>query len=169
MEKDITINFEKYWMLYHEGMLMGLKNNDPLIDFPTRTFNYINNKCHLFIVSNNIFDLAVSDYIFKYKGKHGNYTKNTLRGDITYNILKPYVIDGKTLTKNSNIPLDPIGLYRLLVRNQLDSDGWHNKVDLPILFYVGQGVHIPSRSEINKDLNVLCDDDDIKLLSKMKG
>ena len=165
-EKKVNLNFEQYWMLYHEGMIMGLRHDDPLIDFPTRTFNYINNYCHLFVVTSEELIEPVSDYLFKYKGFHGNYSANTLRGDIAYNSLKPYVVDGQHLIKEANVPLDPIGLYRKLVRGELPSDGWHSKVSLPILFYSGQGVHISNRSEIEKDLSVLCDSQEIKILSK---
>lgn len=165
-EKRMNLNFEQYWMLYHEGMVMGISHDDPLIDFPTRTFNYINNDCHLFIVTSEKLIESVSDYLFKYKGFHGNYSANTLRGDVTYNTLKPYVIDGKHLKKEANVPLDPIGVYRKLVRGEIPSDGAHLRVSLPILFYSGQGVHIPNRREIEKDLNVLCDSQEIKILSK---
>ena len=166
LEKKINLNFEKYWMLYHEGMLMGLKMKDPLIDFPTRTFNYINNDCQLLVVSSSVVEEPISEYLTKYKGHHGDYTPYTFRGDIAFNALKPYVINREHLKNEANVPLDPIGLYRKLVRGEIPSDGWHGLVSLPILFYAGQAVHIPNLEEIEKDLNVLCDEEDIKVLSR---
>ena len=169
IEKMIKPTFEQYWILYNEGILKGLESNDPFIDFATRTFNYINNNCYLIVFKkqNKLnTNLPTSDYIMQFKGKHGSYCFDTLRGDIAFNSLSPYVVDGKTLIKSANVPLDPIGAYRLLVRDIIKSDGCHNRFDFPILFYAGQSVHIPDRTEINKNLNALCDENDIKTLIK---
>ena len=166
-QKKIKIDFDQYLMLYYDGIMMGLSQNDELFDFPTRTFNYIDNPCQLMIVKAKIpLNVPVSTYLHSFKGKHGDYSKDTLRGEIAYNSLIPYTVDGVTLDHAANIPLDPIGAYRALVRGQVDSDGWHDKVSMPILFYSGQGVHIPNRREIEKDLGVLCSEEDIKILTK---
>lgn len=164
-EKKIKLNFQQYWVLYHQGLI----HENSLEDFPTRTFNYINNECCLLVMTGNRDILqapTISDYLFSVKGKHGSYCKNTLRGDIAFNSLLPYTIDKTTLIQEANVPLDPIGAYRMLVRGLLKSDGWHDNADMPILFYCGQAVHIPNRYEINKDMNVLCNDEDIDIISK---
>lgn len=168
LEKDFRVCFEQYWILYHHG----LKHQDSVFDFPTRTFNYIDNDVCLLVFTGNKDELEVqtiSDYLFRYKGKHGIYTLNTLRGDIAFNELKKYLISKDEFTGEANIALDPIGAYRMLVRGKIDSDRCHEIADNPLLFYSAQAVHIPNRYEINKDLGVLCDDQDLQnLLLKLK-
>ena len=168
-QKTIKIDVEQYFMLYGDGMILGLSNNDDLFDFPTRTFNYINNPCQLLIVKAlKPLGMPVSTYLHTFKGKHGKLVPNTLRGDIAFNALKPYTIDSTTFINSANVPLDPIGAYRALVRGEVESDGWHDSVDIPLLFYSAQAIHIPNRSEIRRDLAVLCSEDDIKKLIKKK-
>lgn len=83
--------------------------------------------------------------------------------------LSTLCISNNTIVHEANVPLDPIGAYRFLVRREIDSDGWHTKVDYPILFYVGQSVHIPDDREIENDLSTLCTDRDVKyILKKVK-
>ena len=169
-ERDIYVDMDQYLALYYDGMCFGLSHLDDLVDFPTRTFNYINNKSRLMIVYDRRNMYAnVSSTLTSYKGKHGNVTPGTFRGDIGINALLPYVISGDELVPNANVPLDPIGAYRFLVRREIDSDGWHTKVDYPILFYAGQSVHIPDEKEIARDFNTLCTEKDLKhVLKKTK-
>ena len=101
-----------------------------------------------------------------YKGKHGSYIPNTLRGDIAFNSLRKYLIDKEHFVKEANIPLDPIGAYRMLIRGKIESDRCHESADIPLLFYSAQAVHIPNRYEIHKDLNILCDDSDIETIAQ---
>lgn len=163
-EKKVRLSFEKYWILYHEQMMEGLRAYDPLTDFATRTFNYIHNDCYLYIVrpseSLNMQASNVAEYLFRYKGKQGYDIPNTLRGDIAYNSLLPYTENEVKLKNSTNIPLDPIGVYRALVRGEIYSDRCHIDADRPILFYGGQSVHIPDRYELFKDLNMFCDKED---------
>ena len=164
LEKDFKVCFEQYWILYHHG----LKHQDSMLDFPTRTFNYIDNDVCLLVFTGNKNELEVqtiSDYLFRYKGKHGIYTPNTLRGDIAFNELKKYLVSQNEFTKEANIALDPIGAYRILARGKIDSDRCHEIADNPLLFYSAQAVHIPNRYEINKDLRILCDEQDLEEIS----
>lgn len=164
LEKDFKVCFEQYWVLYHHG----LKHQDSMLDFPTRTFNYIDNDVCLLVFTGNKNELEVqtiSDYLFRYKGKHGIYTPNTLRGDIAFNELKKYLVSQNEFTKEANIALDPIGAYRMLARGKIDSDRCHEIADNPLLFYSAQAVHIPNRYEINKDLRILCDEQDLEEIS----
>lgn len=164
LEKDFRVCFEQYWILYHHG----LKHQDSVLDFPTRTFNYIDNDVCLLVFTGNKDELEVqtiSDYLFRYKGKHGIYTPNTLRGDIAFNELKKYLVSQNEFTKEANMALDPIGAYRMLARGKIDSDRCHEIADNPLLFYSAQAVHIPNRYEINKDLRVLCDEQDLEEIS----
>lgn len=165
LEKNFQIVFEQYWILYHQG----LKHKDSTLDFPTRTFNYINNDVCLLVLTGNKENLnvsTISDYLSMYKRKHGSYIPNTLRGDIAFNSLKKYLIDKEHFIKEANIPLDPIGAYRMLIRGKIESDRCHELADIPLLFYSAQAVHIPNRYEIHKDLNILCDDDDIEVIAQ---
>lgn len=100
-----------------------------------------------------------------FKGKHGIYTPNTLRWDIAFNELKKYLVSQNEFTKEANIALDPIGAYRMLARGKIDSDRCHEIADNPLLFYSAQAVHIPNRYEINKDLGILCDEQDLEEIS----
>lgn len=164
LEKDFKVCFEQYWILYHHG----LKHQDSMLDFPTRTFNYIDNDVCLLVFTGNKNELEVqtiSDYLFRYKGKHGIYTPNTLSGDIAFNELKKYLVSQNEFTKEANIALDPIGAYRMLARGKIDSDRCHEIADNPLLFYSAQAVHIPNRYEINKDLGILCDEQDLEEIS----
>lgn len=167
-QKDFQVNFEQYWVLYHHG----LRHENSVLDFPTRTFNYINNDVSLLVLTGDRENLnipTISDYLLMYKGKHGTYTPHTLRGDIAFNSLKNYLKDESTFITDANVPLDPIGAYRMLARDKIDSDGCHKSADNPLLFYAAQAVHIPNRFEIQKDLSVLCDDDDLqKIAVKIK-
>ena len=164
LEKDFKVCFEQYWILYHHG----LKHQDSMLDFPTRTVNYIDHDVCLLVFTGNKNELEVqtiSDYLFRYKGKHGIYTPNTLRGDIAFNELKKYLVSQNEFTKEANIALDPIGAYRMLARGKIDSDRCHEIADNPLLFYSAQAVHIPNRYEINKDLGILCDEQDLEEIS----
>lgn len=164
LEKDFNVCFEQYWILYH----YGLKHQNSVLDFPTRTFNYIDNDVCLLVFTGNKEELetqTISDYLCRYKGKHGIYTPNTLRGDIAFNELKKYLISEDKFTREANVALDPIGAYRMLVRGKINSDRCHEIADNSLLFYSAQAVHIPNKYEINKDLGILCDEQDLEEIS----
>jgi len=159
-KKKVILDFENYWLLYHHGLICY----DAMHDFPTRTLNYINKECCLLLVySTEKKNFPVADYLMSMKGKQGIEKNGTLRGDIAYNALKKCVTnDGMHFTENYyNILFDPIGMCRILVRNQIDSDHSHDMVDLKLLYYVGQAVHIPDSREILDDFRVLFTDNDI--------
>lgn len=164
-KKKVKINFEQYLLLYYHGLIPI----ESKYDFPTRTLNYINKDCYLlFTYLPNYQSLPLSDYLISLKGKQGKKENGTLRGDIAYNELKKYVTnDGKGFIDNKyNIPFDPIGMCRLLVREKIDSDLSHNISNLKILYYVGQAVHVPDSTEILNDFSVLCDENDIDYLEQ---
>ena len=166
-KKNINLQFEQYLILYFDGLMSGLNNPNGFFDFPTRTFNYINNQCCLLVLGTNLpLNIPLSDYLSQYKGTHGVSTPGTFRGDVALKALKPYIIDGYTLKNEANIPLDPIGAYRVIVRNNSEYKGWHGDVEYPILFYAGQAVHIPNSRELQRDMSVLCDDEIIRSLKK---
>lgn len=103
LEKDFKVCFEQYWILYHHG----LKHQDSMLDFPTRTFNYIDNDVCLLVFTGNKNELEVqtiSDYLFRYKGKHGIYTPNTLRGILLLMNLKNIWFLKMNLQKKQILP-----------------------------------------------------------------
>ena len=159
-EKKMSIDFRQYLLLYYDSFIL----DDTMYDFPSRTFNYINNDCYLFVVTNNRLT-NVADYLHSIKGKQGKYEPNTLRGDISYNLLKENVQNGQFI-EEAIIPLDPIGAGRMLTRDLVEHDGSHNVSDIPLLFYAGQAVHVPNSKEIKRDLLTLCNEQETELILK---
>lgn len=154
------ISFDQYLSMYYHGLIP----KESRYDFPTRTLNYINKDCYLLVVySDNENIYPVSDYLTSIKGKQGKYTEGTLRGDVAYNLLKEFVSsDGLSFSDNNlNLLFDPIGMSRLLVRNQIESDNSHNIADLKLLFYTGQAVHVPDSSEFVRDFSTICNDNEV--------
>lgn len=164
-KKKILLNFEKYLIMYHDGLI----HEEAKYDFPTRTLNYVNKDCYMLVVSSNdCLNIPTSDYLKLLKGKQGVSKKNTLRGDIAYNTLKQYVTnDGLCFSRiNYNLPFDPIGMYRLITRKRVETDNSHDIADLKLLYYMGQAVHIPESTEIVNDGSVLFDYNDIDLIEQ---
>lgn len=164
--KKTQISFDQYWLMYHHGFM----HEECKLDFPSRTFNYIHKDLELIVVTGDLNQMpvtSISDYIFGFKGKHGLYTKGTLRGDIAYHILNGYTKNGLFI-KNSKLALDPIGAYRCITNDLVKNDRSHQAVDNQLLFYAGQAVHIPDKFEIVRDLSVLCEDNDIDNIIEAK-
>ncbi len=164
--KKFKINFNKYWQLYHHG----LTDPESYYDFPTRTLNYINKDLILLIItaSKHKTNQPISDILNDIKGKQGTHTSNTLRGDLAFNKLKQLIKgNGSNFTYSGNIALDPIGAYRHLISDRITSDRAHVTADVPILFYAGQGVHIPNSQEISRDIRVLLQKDELESLIKL--
>lgn len=164
-DKTLSVDFEQYWILYQHGLI----HYDCRYDFPTRTFNYVYNDCKLFVVATDEtknIEGSISDYIMSFKGKHGRYTPNTLRGDIAYTGLKNYIIGENTFTESVNIVLDPIGMYRAITRGKIDYDRAHEVATIPLLFYAGQAVHTPEDDEIERDFRTLFTETDINKIKQ---
>lgn len=158
-EKLIELTFAQYWGMYHHGLV----HPDAYHDFPTRTLNYIGKPSHLMIVTAGpdvTQGLTTSDYLTaRIKGRQGVSQPATLRGDIAYNALRSSVSrvrKGAFKTPCDTIAHDPVGAYQHLVQGSIRSDGAHNTVDEPLLFYAAQGVHIPDTDEMMRDLSILC-------------
>lgn len=164
LQKRIVLDFKKYWLLYHHGLI----NRDTKYEFPTRTFNYIFNECLLLVVKKanvNFSNNSVSTILTRHKGREGMYIPETFRG-IAFDLLKDYVIDTNKFSEQANVALDPIGMYRLITRSLVESDRRHEKVNIPLLLFAGQAVHIPNDEEIAKDLTVICEKEDIELIKR---
>lgn len=159
-QKKIILDIRQYLLLYYDSFILS----DTMYDFPSRTLNYIDNDSYLFIVTSRSKD-NIADYLYSIKGIQGKYENGTLRGDISYKLLKNNFQD-EMFIKEAVIPLDPIGAGRMLTRNMIPHDGSHNVSDIPLLFYAGQSVHIPNYKEIKKDIAALCNNDEIKYVLK---
>lgn len=157
-EKRISIDFRQYLLLYYDSLILS----DTIHDFPSRTLNYIDNDSYLFVVTNRE-KTNVANYLYSIKGTQGRFEIGTLRGDLSYKLLKENIKDGE-LKKEAIIPLDPIGAGRMLIRNRIEHDGSHNISDIPLLFYAGQSVHVPNAGEIKRDMATLCNDDEMHLV-----
>lgn len=163
-ESSIRINFKQYLLLYYDSFIL----DSTFYDFPSRTFNYIDNDCYLFVVKKTTYNKSVSDCLCKLKGIQGIYRQGTMRGDLGFCFLKQNIENYKFLS-DAVIPLDPIGSARMLVRNKIYHDKSHEVSDIPLLYYCGQTVHVPNGNEIKKDLITLCNDNEVeKILRKCR-
>lgn len=155
-EVETTLNFMEYWNMYFAELM----DYEARHDFPTRTLNYINHKLMAIIVRKPfVSGDTVSDFLTFKKGKQGIYMQGTLRGEIAYNAFEKFVEDdGRGLVREARIELDPIGMYRKLAREEIESDYAHRCASLPILFYAGQCVHVPNQDELMKHLHILLKD-----------
>lgn len=162
------LNFEQYWMLYNHGLTYQYTLND----FPTRTYNYINKNCCFIVVSGNPLEYnfeSISDYLCSLKGSPGLLMPNTFRGDLCINSLKKFLNRDGTLKKEFNIFLDPICAYRKIVSGDVDQNKTDNHqigTNYPMLFYAGQGIHIPNSCEIEKDINVIFSENELRKILK---
>lgn len=156
-EIETTLSFMEYWNMYFSELM----DYEARHDFPTRTQNYINRKLKAIIVRKAVSNQeTMSDFLTMKKGKQGLYIPGTLRGEVAYNVFEKYTEDkGRGLIRNVRIELDPIGMYRKLAREEIESDYAHRCATLPILFYAGQCVHVPNQSELVKHLRILLKDD----------
>ena len=161
---DKILSIEQYITLYYHGLIHEYST----IDFPTRTFNYVGKKSRLIIVSSNDYG-NVSTYLNTIKGQPGFISKDTFRGETTESLRK-YVKSNDRFYDEYNVLLDPISAYRLIVDHKVDqtkTDNHQELADFPLLYYAGQGVHIPDKNEIERDISVICTEKELeKALSK---
>jgi hypothetical protein len=169
LNKVIKPTLDQYISLYPHGLAIP----ESYYDFPTRTLNYVERDSRLLVVARLSKDLngKVSTTLTRdLKGIQGTYRRNTLRGDIATTALGTYIDQRESFTTpQSTIALDPIGIYRKLVRGDIASNGIHDSVEIPLLFYAGQGVHMPDESEIERDLRILCSQDDVAIIFDTLG
>lgn len=164
-DRNIELSFAQYLSLYPHGLAIPESH----YDFPTRTLNYINKTSRLIVFSKQaesedtrpVTTIASEEH----KGTQGTFRKNTLRGHIALESLNVYFDDKKAVDKAS-VALDPLAAYQKLVSGEIASNRIHNTVEAPILFYAAQGVHVPNRDEIDRDIRILCNLEDIENIRK---
>jgi len=167
-ENDIVPTFDQYLVLYPHGICI----KEAKYDFPTRTFNYVKNKCKLFVIYGDSTKYSfsnMSDYLNSIKGKPGRYQEGTLRSDIAYKELLQYIMDRNNYKAGYNSLFDPIGAYRFLVKGELPNDNNLSNIINPLLFYSGQAVHIPNQNEIARDFCTLLNANEILKITKTIG
>ena len=161
---DKILNIDQYIALYYHGLIHEYST----IDFPTRTFNYVGKKSYLIIVSSKDYG-NVSTFLNSIKGQPGFISNDTFRGETTES-LKKYIKSTDKFYAEYNVLLDPISAYRLIVNHKVDqtkTDNHQELADFPLLYYAGQGVHIPDNTEIERDISVICTEKELeKVLSK---
>lgn len=164
-DRDAEITFAQYLSLYPHGLAIPESH----YDFPTRTLNYINRTSRLIVFSKQAGSednrAATTIASVDHKGTQGTFRKDTLRGHIALKSLDLYFDDHKAIDEAS-IALDPLAAYQKLVSGEIASNGIHNSVEKPPLFYAAQGVHVPDRDEIDRDIRVLCTLEDIEIIRK---
>ena len=156
---DKILSIEQYILLYYHGLIHPYST----IDFPSRTLNYIGKKSYLIIVSSKEKS-NVSDYLNTIKGQPGFISEDTFRG-YTTEVLKDCIKAEDCFYNEYNALLDPISAYRLIVDHKVDqskTDNHQEQADFPLLYYAGQGVHIPDSTEIQRDINVICTEKELK-------
>lgn len=165
IDRNVEITFAQYLSLYPHGLAIPESH----YDFPTRSLNYINKTSQLIVFAKQTDSddnrAATTIASVEYKGTQGTFRKNTLRGHIALKSLEGYFDDHKTIDEAS-IALDPLAAYQKLVSGEIASNGIHNSVEKPPLFYAAQGVHVPDRDEIDRDIRVLCTLEDIEIIIK---
>lgn len=166
--KDAAISFEQYWGMYHHGLI----HPDSYQDFPTRTLNYVTKPLHLIVLTATdevLQGKSVSEYLHSFKGNQGTPKQGTLRGGLAFTALAA-CLDmthvNSFASKTFAVGLDPIGSYRKLVRGNIPSDEMHNTAKIPLLFYAGQGVHVPDDAELMRDLSILCSEEEIDTMAE---
>ncbi len=163
-QKDISPSLEQYICLYPHGICYEPAKND----FPSRTFNYVDNKCKLFVFygEKQMGFETISDYLNSLKGKLGTYRKGTIRSEIAYNELIAYIERKNKFKDGYNALFDPIGIYRMSVDEKIENDNNLDKLQAPLLFYAGQAVHVPNGKEIERDFSILLNKSEIDSIKK---
>lgn len=151
---DIEITGTTYWEIYKHDFYRPETMHCRL----SRAALYVGSMCRLYVFEGRgktAGDVPVADIVFqKLKGKQGIFRPRTLRGDIVYrNALELGLHElDKAADERLKIAVDPFRAYRELVTQ---ASGDHTKLQYPLLFYTGVGVHVPNATEIQTDLPAL--------------
>lgn len=157
LEHPLFVDLKQYWMMYNEGFLKS-----DLSDFPTRTLIYTHGESKILILRKKQPNFQ-NHLNSELKGVSGIPSKNpTLRGTV--------VLDGFEKAKKENEKLfydsiDPLGMYRTITSGKIYSSDSYNKCDDPVLYYAGQGIHLPEEHELATNTGVLLDNNQLKELS----
>lgn len=161
LEHPLTVNLNQYWMMYNEGFL---KSN--LCDFPTRTLVYTHGESKILILYKKRDNLQ-DNLNAELKGSAGIHSPvPTLRGTIIINNFEKAKKENDQLFYDS---IDPLGMYRAITSGKIKSADPYAKCEDPILYYAGQGIHLPEGYELATNTGVLLNNQQLKeLFTKFK-
>lgn len=151
VSETVEVTPAMYWQVYSEAILDREMPQSRL----SRAAVYIGSSCQLVLFEGSVADdpeqLPVADHTYGYlKGEKGVRQPGTLRGEVVYQ--SAVDLDLHNLSNQTvGLAADPFGAYRKIV-HQLP--GKHNRLDYPLLFFTGVGVHVPNFSELQRDLSV---------------
>lgn len=157
LEQPMIIDLRQYWTMYNEGFLQS--NID---DFPTRTLIYTHGESKVLVLHREEYD-AQNNLAADLKGQAGiPSAQPTLRGTV--------VLDGFEKAKHENESLfyesvDPLGMYRAICTGKIHSSDPYDQCADPVLYYAGQGVHIPDDHELSTNAGVLLNTSQLETLS----
>jgi hypothetical protein len=143
--------------MYNAGFM---KSN--LYDFPTRTLVYTHGESKILILhkkQDNLQDHLNSEL----KGSAGIRSEQpTLRGTVILNGFEEIKKTKKELFYDS---IDPLGMYRAITSKKIGSPDPFISCEDPVLYYAGQGIHLPESHELATNLGVLLDKQKLEKLS----
>ena len=158
LEHPLVVDLKQYWMMYNEGFL---KSN--LSDFPTRTLIYTHGESKILVLHKKQSDLQ-HHLNSELKGSSGIPSDSpTLRGTVILNGFEKAKKENEKLFYDS---VDPLGMYRAITAGKIDSTDPYNECGDPVLYYAGQGIHLPEDYELATNAGVLLDKHQLEELSK---
>lgn len=158
LKHSLVIDLKQYWVMYNDGFA---KSN--LFDFPTRTLIYTRGESKVLILHKKQADLQ-GHLNSEIKGSSGIPSDTpTLRGTVILNGFEEAKKKNEKLFYDS---IDPIGMYRAITSGKIDSTDPYNQCDDPVLYYAGQGIHLPDNHELSTNIGLLLDNQQLEELAR---
>lgn len=156
-EHESAVNLQQYWIMYNDGFM---KSN--LLDFPTRTLIYTHGESKILILYKK--QQNPQHYLsLELKGLAGiPSNRPTLRGTVILNGFEKAKKENSDLFYDS---IDPLGMYRAITSGKIHSPDQYSKCIDPVLYYAGQGIHIPENYELKNNIGALLDKRQLEDLS----
>ncbi len=157
LEHPLVVDLKKYWAMYNPGFMKSA-----LEDFPTRTLVYTHGESKIMILHKE--QAGLQDHLVdELKGEAGVPSeKPTLRGTVVLSGLEAAKAQDEEIFYNS---IDPLGMYRAITSGKIRSVDPYGECADPVLYYAGQGVHIPDGHELATNMGGLLKEEQLKELS----
>lgn len=160
LEHPLVISLQQYWAMYNEGFI---KSN--LYDFPTRTLVYTQAESKVLILRKNQDNLQA--HLNALKGLPGIKSSTpTLRGTIIFNGFEKIKKLKRKLFYDS---IDPLGMYRAITSGKVESLDPYITCEDPVLYYAGQGIHLPETHELSTNIGLLLDKQKLEDLATLSS
>lgn len=163
------ISIKEYYNLYKKEIIRNSQNFRSIL--PSRTLAYINAKSSIIILTKSRYNFKKCNTHFadlfsvKFKGREGEKSINTIRGDIIYN---EAIRLGFNKLNNRTIvaAIDPFEIYGELIKKRT-GNYYHLRTSPQnyALMYTGQGIHCSTYVELPNDLASILN---LKQLIKLK-